>query len=195
MSLADIVLFVREWIRNPRGVAAVMPSGRALASLMTQEISVTTGQVMELGPGTGAFTQALLARGLRQDDLTLIEFNTDFALLLQTRFPNARVLWMDALRLGSSRLFEGAPLGAVVCGLGFLNMPQETVAEILKGAFGYLRPGGAFFLFTYGSRCSVSSATLAELNLEARLIGRTICNVPPASVYRLSRRPVSEEAR
>ena len=188
MSFADIVLFIRAWVRNPRGVAAIMPSSGALASLMTREISTKTGPVIELGAGTGAFTQALLARGLRQEDLTLIEFNSDFALLLQTRFPDTRVLWMDALRLGCSRLFEGAPLGAVVCGLGFLNMPQGAVAEILKGAFGYLRPDGAFFLFTYGTRCSVSDATLAELDLEARCVGKTLWNVPPASVYRLSRR-------
>lgn len=188
MSIADIALFIREWARNPRGVAALLPSGGALASLITRDISANTGPVMELGPGTGVFTQALLGRGVRQEDLTLVEFNSDFALLLQTRFPEVRVLWMDACRLDGSRLFNGAPLGAVVCGLGFLNMPQETVAEILRGAFGYLRPGGAFFLFTYGMRCSVSDATLAALNLEARCVGKTLKNLPPASVYRLSRR-------
>jgi phospholipid N-methyltransferase len=63
-------------------VAAILPSGRALASLITKDISAATGPVLELGPGTGVFTQALLARGVRQQDLTLIEYGSDFARLL-----------------------------------------------------------------------------------------------------------------
>lgn len=188
MPVADVIPFLREWMRSPRRVAAVLPSGRALASLITKEISAATGPVLELGPGTGVFTQALLARGVRQQDLTLVEYGSDFARLLQMRFPDARVLWMDATLLDRHELFPNAPVGAVVCGLGFLNMPQEKIAAIVKGAFGYLRPGGAFYLFTYGERCSVPDAVLAELDLEAIHIGKTFRNVPPASVYRMTRR-------
>ncbi|WP_370677225.1 class I SAM-dependent methyltransferase [Pleomorphomonas sp. PLEO] len=188
MSLSDALLFIREWFRNPRSVAAIFPSGTALASLITKEISANTGPVVELGPGTGAFTQALLKRGVRQQDLTLIEYSSDFARLLQTRFPQARVLWMDAAGLDRNGLFDGAPVGAVVCGLGFLNMPEDKIRAILKGAFGYVRPGGSFFLFTYGARCSVPDATLAALDLQAIWVGRTFQNIPPASVYRIERR-------
>lgn len=188
MSAADVITFIREWLRSPRSVAAIAPSGRALASLITKEISAKSGPVIELGPGTGAFTQALLERGVRQQDLTLVEYGSDFARLLQSRFPHARVLWMDAAWLDRHRLFEGAPVGAVVSGLGFLNMSQKEIGAILMGAFGYLRPDGAFYLFTYGPRCSVSDATLAELYLHATCIGKTFRNIPPASVYRITRR-------
>lgn len=187
-SIADMVPFLREWVRNPRGVASVAPSGRALASLITQEISAETGPVIELGPGTGVITHALIERGVRQQDLTLVEYGSDFARLLQTRFPQARVLWMDAAALNRHVLFPEASVGAVVCGLGILNMEQRKVAEILRGAFRFLRPDGAFFLYTYGGRCSVPDTLLEELDLEAILIGRTVRNIPPASVYRLARR-------
>lgn len=187
MSLSDALLFMREWFRNPRSVAAIFPSGKALASLVTREISPETGPVVELGPGTGAFTQALLKRGVRPQDLTLVEYSSDFARLLQTRFPHVRVLWMDAAGLDRTKLVDRAPVGAVVCGLGFLNMPQGKIAAILKAAFDCLRPDGSFFLFTYGARCSVPDATLAELNLQAIWVGRTFQNIPPASVYRIER--------
>ncbi|MGY3441835.1 MULTISPECIES: class I SAM-dependent methyltransferase [unclassified Bradyrhizobium] len=188
MSAADILPFFRAWMRNPRRVAAVAPSGPAVASLMAQEITADTGPVIELGPGTGVFTQALLRRGVRQRDLTLVEYGSEFIPLLQRRFPGARVLWMDAAWLKRERLFEGAPVGAVVSGLGLLIMPPEKVTAILDGAFGYLRSDGAFYQITYGPRCPVADAILDRLDLQASCIGQTFRNLPPASVYRISRR-------
>jgi len=55
MPVADILSFSLSWIRNPLRVAAVAPSGPAVAALMTQEITAETGPVIELGPGTGPF--------------------------------------------------------------------------------------------------------------------------------------------
>jgi phospholipid N-methyltransferase len=108
--------------------------------------------------------------------------------LLQERFPQARVLWMDAATLDKYPLYEGAPVGAIVSGLGILAMPPQKVAAIMKGAFRYLRPGGAFYQITYGPRCPVPDAILDQLDLQARCIGQTYRNVPPASVYRIARR-------
>ena len=87
----------------PRNVGAIAPSGPNLANLITSEITAASGPVLELGPGTGVFTEALLARGVRESDLTLIEYGSDFMRLLQARFPRARVLWMDASWMASSR--------------------------------------------------------------------------------------------
>ncbi|OKO80940.1 SAM-dependent methyltransferase [Bradyrhizobium sp. NAS80.1] len=188
MPAADILPFFLAWIRNPVRVAAVAPSGAAVASLMTQEITAQTGPVIELGPGTGSFTYALLDRGVSELDLTLVEYGSDFIPLLQRRFPRARVLWMDAAWLHKEKLFEKAPVGAVVSGLGLLTMAPEKVAAILRGAFGYLRPGGAFYQITYGPRCPVPDCILDQLGLQAVRIGQTLLNVPPASVYRISRR-------
>lgn len=188
MAIADGLLFIREWFRHPRSVAALFPSGRALASLITKDISVRSGPVLELGPGTGVFTQALIKRGVQQQNLTLIEHSSRFAHLLQTRFPNARVLRMDAADLDRDKIFGGIPVGAIVCGLAFLNMPQEKVATILKAAFDCLHPDGSFFLFTYGYRCSVPNRMLVQLDLHADRVGRTFRNIPPASVYRIKRR-------
>jgi len=129
MAAQNLLLFFRALACNPRSVGAIAPSGANLASLITSEITAASGPVLELGPGTGVFTEALLERGVRESALTLIEYGSDFMRLLQARFPRARVLWMDAAWMASHDLFEH-PLGAVVSGLPLLNFAPKKVAAI-----------------------------------------------------------------
>lgn len=185
---AQRAVFLREWLRGPRRVASIAPSGRALAAAITAEIDAATGPVIELGPGTGAFTRALLARGVPEHRLALIEAGTSFARLLQLRHPAATVLTMDARKLGDVALFDGEPAGAVVSGLPILAMPPRQVIGILRGAFAHLRPGGAFYQFTYSPVCPVRRPILDRLGLKAARIGGALANVPPAAVYRITRR-------
>jgi phosphatidylethanolamine/phosphatidyl-N-methylethanolamine N-methyltransferase len=185
----DFPSFFLAWMSAPRQVGAIAPSGAALADLITREIGPSTGPVLELGPGTGAFTYKLLERGVRPEDLTLVEYGSDFMRLLQVRFPATRVLWMDAARLASEPLYDGAPVGAVISGLPLLNMSTRKMISIVGGAFSYLRPGGAFYQFTYGPTCPIARPILDRLGLRAKLVDRAILNVPPAAVYKLTRRP------
>lgn len=183
----DTLGFFLAWLRNPLRVAAVAPSGRALAGLITSEITAETGPVIELGPGTGAFTRALIGRGVREQDLALIEFGPEFVAGLRLRYPHARLLQMDAARLASVDLFDGRPAGAVVSGLPLLSMPPRKIYAILAAAFSQLTPGAAFYQFTYGPRCPVPRAILERLGLRAERIGGTFANLPPAAVYRIHR--------
>ena len=187
MAAQNLLLFLRALAFNPRSVGAITPSGTNLANLITSEISAASGPVLELGPGTGVFTEALLARGVRESDLTLIEYGSDFMRLLQARFPKARVLWMDAAWMPSYNLFE-QPFGTVVSGLPLLNFTPTKVIAILTAAFSKLRDGGSFYQFTYGTQCPLSKAQLDELGLQATCMGRVLLNIPPASVYRITRR-------
>ncbi len=109
MPVSDALPFFRAWISNPLRVAAVAPSSGAVAALMTQDITPRTGPVLELGPGTGPFTYALLERGVPERDLTLVEYDRDLARLLEQRFPQARVLQMDAERLRERRPVRRRP--------------------------------------------------------------------------------------
>lgn len=188
MSNSDTMLFIREWLQNPLSVAAIKPSGRALAELITQSISSETGPVLELGPGTGVFTQALIDRGVAEEKLTLIEYSVRFADFLKVRFPDARVLIGDAEDIAQLDLSRVGSFGAVVCGLGLLNMPRRKVYGILRGAFSHLKPDGALYLFTYGPFCPVPRVLLGELGLTASCVGRTFRNIPAAAVYRVTRK-------
>lgn len=194
-AFSDFVHFFRSWMSNPLRVASVAPSGGSLARLITQEIAPMDGPVIELGPGTGVFTRALMARGVAQSDLTLIEYGPEFVPGLQRRFPEARVLQMDAAKLAQSHIFDGNEVGAVISGLPLLSMSPRKVTAILGGAFTYIRPGGAFYQFTYGPRCPVPRPILDRLGLKAVHIGHTVRNLPPAAVYRISRRKPLELAK
>ncbi|AFK57045.1 Methyltransferase type 12 (plasmid) [Tistrella mobilis KA081020-065] len=186
--LSDQARFFRAWMANPLRVAALAPSGAALARLITSEIGASHAPILELGPGTGVFTQALIDRGIDERDLTLVEFDAAFVTLLKRRFPRANIVHASAVRLSGLRLFPGAEAGAVVSGLGLLSMSTRMVFAILAGAFASLGPSGAFYQFTYVPRCPVERPILDRLGLEARRLGGTLRNLPPAAVYRVARR-------
>lgn len=190
MTFTDTLLFFRAWLRNPARVGAVAPSGPALARLITADIGPGSGPVIELGPGTGVFTEALLSRGVQAHRLALIEADPGFAGQLARRFPESRVLSMDAAHLGQAEsIFGEDKAGVVVSGLPLLSMPREKAMAIVDGAFSrQLRNGGAFHQFTYGPRCPLSPHQLRYLGLEAERIGSAVLNLPPASVYRFQRR-------
>ena len=139
-------------------------------------------------PGTGPFTRALLDRGVAESDLVLIERDADFAQLLHKRFPKARILEMDADAVADQTELQTGSTGAVVSGLGLSMMPPGKIAAIIDSAFRLLRPDGAFFQLTYHPRCPVPRKLLDRRGLEARRIGKTLRNLPPASIYRIARR-------
>ncbi|MGH6861677.1 MAG: class I SAM-dependent methyltransferase [Phyllobacterium sp.] len=154
---------------------------------MTSEIDRSVGGVLELGPGTGVFTRALLGRGIPENQLFLIEQNDGFIDTLKARFPDAAILMGDAARIGKV-LPAGREIGATISGLPLLSMPTRTVMAVLISSFAQMGERGKFYQFTYGPRCPVPRAVLDRLGLKAVMIGRTMHNMPPASVYRISRR-------
>ncbi|MGO4717392.1 class I SAM-dependent methyltransferase [Bradyrhizobium sp. 2TAF24] len=187
MPTSDELRFLKAWLGAPLRTASVTPSSRHLAALITREVGPRTGPVLELGPGTGVFTSALMMRGVAERDITLVEACDDFIPHLRARFPGARVLHMDARGVGDALRGDAQPLGAVISGLPLLSMPPWTVAAILRACFTRLRPGGAFYQFTYTTRCPVHPVLLRRVGLTAEKVGTTLRNIPPASVYRLSR--------
>ncbi|MHC1479775.1 class I SAM-dependent methyltransferase [Frateuria aurantia] len=189
MINTDTTRFLKAWLRNPRAIGAVTPSGPALARLMTQDIHPERGPVLELGPGTGVFTQALLKRGIPRSQLALVESNPQMAGRLALRFPGVRVYQRDAAKLHAlPSPFGRARASAVVSGLPMLSMPLAQVKAILAAVFQHhLDADGVFYQFTYGPRCPFPRATLHAHGLEAIRIGRVLLNLPPATVYRIQR--------
>jgi phosphatidylethanolamine/phosphatidyl-N-methylethanolamine N-methyltransferase len=155
---------------------------------MTSAITADLAPIVELGPGTGVVTRELLARGIPEWDLTLVERDTAFASMLTKRFPRASVVYGEAQALRERDLAWEVKPGAFVCGLPLLSMPAGEVTEILRFAFEHMRPGGNFYQLTYMPYCPVPRRILDPLGLKAKRFGGTWANVPPASVYRLSPR-------
>src|SRR6201987_5123382 len=126
--LDDEVRFLRTWIEKPLHVGAVMPSGRLLARTMAQYVDAnSSGAVVELGPGTGAITAALIERGVDQKRLGLVEYNPGFCGLLPDRSPHAKVGQGDAYTLRDSLPNSpGARASPVVSGLPPVTKPMQT---------------------------------------------------------------------
>lgn len=188
LSSMESLSFFVHWLSDPLQIGAVAPSSQTLAALITTEIAPEIAPVIELGPGSGAFTRALLDRGIPERRLALIEQSPRFAFALSERFPAARVLCVDAAALDSIDVFPGESAGAVVSGLPLLLMSSDKVSAILASAFTRLRPDGAFYQFTYSARSPVPRPILDHLGLTATRIGGTLVNIPPAAVYRIVHR-------
>jgi phosphatidylethanolamine/phosphatidyl-N-methylethanolamine N-methyltransferase len=182
LRLDDEVRFLRSWIEKPLHMGAVMPSGRVLARTMAQYVEIDSdGPVIELGPGTGAITNALIAHGVDQKRLVLVEYNPGFCALLRDRYPQATVVQGDAYALRDS-LWNvlSAPASAVVSGLPLVTKPMLTRLKLIRDAFVALGPGSPFVQFTYSVAPPIPRS-LPGVSTEAS--ERIWMNLPPARVW------------
>jgi phosphatidylethanolamine/phosphatidyl-N-methylethanolamine N-methyltransferase len=182
LRLDDEVRFLRSWIEKPLHMGAVMPSGRVLARTMAQYVDIDSdGPVIELGPGTGAITNALIAHGIDQKRLVLVEYNPGFCALLRDRYPQATVVQGDAYALRDS-LWDvlDAPASAVVSGLPLVTKPMLTRLKLIRDAFAALAPGSPFVQFTYSVAPPIPRS-LPGVSTEAS--ERIWMNLPPARVW------------
>jgi phosphatidylethanolamine/phosphatidyl-N-methylethanolamine N-methyltransferase len=160
----------------------VMPSGKVLARTMAQYVNVDSSEpVVELGPGTGAITNALIERGVDQKRLVLVEYNPGFCALLRDRYPQAKVVQGDAYTLRDS-LWNvlSVPAAAVVSGLPLVTKPMLTRLKLIRDAFGALAPGAPFVQFTYSVAPPIPKS-LPGVSTEAS--ERIWMNLPPARVW------------
>jgi phosphatidylethanolamine/phosphatidyl-N-methylethanolamine N-methyltransferase len=182
LRLDDEVRFLRSWIEKPLHMGAVMPSSRVLARTMAQYVDVKSeGPVVELGPGTGAITNALIEHGVDQKRLVLVEYNPGFCALLRDRYPQAKVVQGDAYRLRDS-LWDAldVPASAVVSGLPLVTKPMLARLRLIRDAFIALAPGAPFVQFTYSVVPPIPKS-LPGVSTEAS--ERIWMNLPPARVW------------
>ena len=182
LRLDDEVRFLRSWIEKPLHMGAVMPSSKLLARTMAEYVDVEAkGPVVELGPGTGAITNALIEHGVDQKRLVLVEYNPGFCALLRDRYPQARVVQGDAYKLRDS-LWNvlDVPASAVVSGLPLVTKPMLTRLKLIRDSFMALAPGAPFVQFTYSVAPPIPKS-LPGVSTEAS--ERIWMNLPPARVW------------
>lgn len=176
----DGLQFLRSWIEKPLATGAVMPSGRPLARAMAHCVDRSIdGPVIELGPGTGAVTSALVEQGIAPSRLVLVEFNPVFCRLMRSRYPEATVIRGDAYAL--KRLLAGrlsSPAAAIVSGLPLFTKPLEARLGLVSDAFTLLAPQAPFIQFTYAMVSPVPRS-----HADARACERVWLNIPPARVW------------
>lgn len=141
--------FLRQWAGNPLAIGAITPSGPQLAHAMAGYLDPdSAGPVVELGPGTGVVTKAILERGIAASDLTSIEYCSNFASLLRTRFADINVVQGDAYDLAAG-LGDHPPLAGIVSSLPLFTSPPEKRRALIVSALNRLAPGAPFIQFSY----------------------------------------------
>jgi len=182
INLDDDLRFIRSWLEKPLAIGAVKPSGKLLARTMAQYVDPTSdGPVVELGPGTGPVTQALVHKGVDPSRLVLIEFNATFCRLLRARYPQATVVQADAYslrRILDNFLYQ--PAAAIVSGLPLMTKPARTRLRLIADALSLLAPGAPFVQFTYAV---VSPLPVRLAGVRSESSERIWLNMPPARVW------------
>lgn len=178
--MADFLVFLRRFLAEPGRVGSIAPSSRFLCERMLSRVDWgSTNVIIELGPGTGAFTQAIYQNIRPDTHYVLVERDAQFRTMLQSRFPEL-VIREEATML--SHYLEELKLGkadVIISGLPFALFPEELRGAILDEVQSVLAPGGLFITFQY------------SLQLQAELQERfsrvetnfTLLNIPPAFIY------------
>jgi phosphatidylethanolamine/phosphatidyl-N-methylethanolamine N-methyltransferase len=184
-TLKEELQFLRGLVANPRSVGAVAPSSGWLARAVAAQMDLNQpGPILELGPGTGSITEAILRRGIPPDRLTVIEYDPEFAKQIATRFHGVNVIVGDAFDLGKTlagRVSNG--FAAIISGIPLLNVSPEKRRALVNESLDRVRPGGSFVQFSYGFQAPVSAPPGATAHLAA-FVWR---NIPPARVWVYSR--------
>ncbi len=165
--------FFLRFLASPLRIGAIAPSSAHLGRAMAAAADIS-GDVLELGPGTGVFTAALLARGLAPERLTLIEYETGFAAALRQRFPGVRTIVGDAFAF--AELTGDARFSSVISGLPLLNYPKDKGRTLIAAA---LSRDASFVQFSYGWHAPVPPPHGGSVSLAARVWR----NLPPAAVW------------
>ena len=185
--VGDEVRFLRNWLGNPLRTGAVAPSGPQLAAQMARLVDpALPGAVVELGPGTGVVTEALLARKLDPARIISIEYNPDFCKLLRDRYPGVKFIEGDAYALRKSiGPAADQPLTAVVSSLPLFTRPPAERLRLINEALDLLAPGAPFIQFSYAF---VPPVPHGAGDFEIERSNWILMNLPPARVWTYRRK-------
>ena len=182
-AINDTGFFLQQWFANPQRTGAIAPSSPRLAAAMAQWLPRDRDSfVLELGPGTGAVTKALIDHGLREDRLVAIERNPKMARMLRDKFPRAHIIIGDAWRMDELLHNHREPIesvGAVISSLPLLNFPEHEAEQLAQKIRAVLQPGGNLVQYSYHLTNPHTRGAALFRPLASKIIW---LNLPPARV-------------
>ena len=187
----DEIQFFKGWVDKPKAVGSIVPTSSITARRMASVINPTSGlPVLELGPGTGVITRAILKAGVKPQDLYCVEYSADFVQHLRTAFPEVNIIQGDAFNLdetlGDRRnlMFD-----SVVSGVPLLNFPVVQRVAYLEGVLDRIPAGRPVVQITYGP---LSPIPPRRGNYTVEHYDFVVRNIPPAQLW-VYRRPTGAQ--
>lgn len=180
-KLNDLLVFVKAWVSSPLRTGANAPSSRFLARAMVAAADANDQtKIIELGPGTGVFTKALLDSGVKPENLTLIELNPEFRKLLHGRYPKVTILDEDAFDYIAKLAKEDSGQNyTIISGLPLLVFPKETRIKLREDMLKVVGHTNKIVQFTYGLKSPIP----LDETVHAHNSSRVWLNSPPAVVW------------
>lgn len=194
VTLSGDVRFLISFITNPSAVGAIKPSSKQLTKYMVETIP-TDAIVLELGAGTGPFTEEL-TKIVPKENLYIVENNPEFYAILKQKFPNHTVLLLDAQEL-HKKLPPSVlnKINYVVSGLPFRSLPPKVATNIIASLKKVTNKNLTLVQFTYLPQPPLSPKLTQKLNVKGKFYKSAPLNMPPAKVWIYKSRKIEKPTR
>ncbi|MGB3503288.1 MAG: class I SAM-dependent methyltransferase [Mesorhizobium sp.] len=178
--------FFRGWIERPRAVGSIVPTSAVTARKMASVIEPHSGlPVLELGPGTGVITRAILARGVKPENLWSIEYSPEFFAHLTKAMPDVRFIQGDAFDLDATLPEPGMRFDSIISAVPLLNFPVEQRVRYIEDLLDRIPVGRPIVQLTYGP---LSPVPPRRGNYTVKHFDFIVRNIPPTQLW-IYRRP------
>ncbi|MDC0252853.1 methyltransferase [Chloroflexi bacterium] len=181
-----ILIWLKNWIKYPLVLGAVLPTQKFASDLMASEVDGKINTVVELGAGTGQITNSILKKGIKEENLILVEINKEFSKILKDKFPKAQIYSEDVITFLEN--FEkrfNKRIDLIISGIPLVSLNKNIRNKLCELSVDNLSEFGKFFQITYFIRCSFPNEVIKKYNLSKKLKGFTPFNVPPAFIWKI----------
>ena len=176
------IRFFKGMMQGPKTVGSIVPTSSVTARRMASVINTQSGlPVLELGPGTGAITKAILARGVKPEKLVAIEYSTDFYQHLVKLYPGVHFINGDAFNLDRTLgSFKDQTFNSIVSGIPLLNFPMQARIALLESLLDRIPAGRPVVQISYGP---VSPIIARPERYHIKHFDFIVRNIPPAQLW------------
>ncbi|MBO3758741.1 methyltransferase domain-containing protein [Ciceribacter sp. L1K23] len=176
------IRFFKGMMQGPKQVGAIVPTSSVTARKMASVIDTRSGlPVLELGPGTGVITKAILAKGIKPENLVSIEYSADFYQHLVDSYPGVNFIHGDAFDLEKTlgtrhdQMFD-----SVISAVPLLSFPMPRRVELLESLLDRIPAGRPVVQITYGP---VSPVVAKPGSYHIQHFDFIVRNIPPAQLW------------
>ncbi|MBW6423424.1 methyltransferase domain-containing protein [Rhizobium sp. XQZ8] len=180
------IRFFKGWMDGPKQVGAICPTSSVTAKRMASVVDTTSGlPVLELGPGTGVITKAILAHGVTPENLVSVEYSTEFFQNLTRSYPGVNFINGDAFDLGKTLgAWKDKTFDSVVSAIPLLSFPMEQRIALIDDLLDRIPAGRPVMQITYGP---ISPVIARPDRYKIKHYDFVMRNIPPAQLWTYTR--------